>query len=136
MCWLVGAAMLTAGCTTSNIDTALTPEPLPPAPQTVAETGSDQPTVETAQLPQSTAAPSIASQAPEPTAYPNINNEPVGETAQLSAADQQAMRATTENAKQSVDVADESAAYAARLKKLKLLALTHAKRTQDEIEGN
>lgn len=123
---LILCGMVIAGCTTSSIDTALTPEPLPPAPESTAFSADQA----------GQARQTIASQAPEPQSFPNINNEPVGETAQLTAADQQAIRDKAARAQQSVEIADETAAYAARLKKLKLLARTHAQRTQKQIEGN
>lgn len=131
-------AVLLSACTTSDIDTALAPEPLPAAPQqstgllpstqTVAPQGD--PFAET---------PVVRDPASlDRSGFPNINAVPVGATTQISAAEKARMQSQNQASASRISTItpEETAAYQERLRLLKLLAREHALNTQNEIEGN
>jgi hypothetical protein len=131
---LPAVAMLSS-CATATIDNAvpeaaMAAEPLPVpvqagevAPATTASSAA-VPTPTTTLMPKNTGQ------------YPNINVMPVGETAQFTPTDEAATRALLADAKANQQLQGEStAAYQERLKRLRLLAKTHAKDTISQIEG-
>jgi hypothetical protein len=122
-----------SSCATATIDNAvpeaaMAAEPLPMqagevAPATTASSAA-VPTPTTTSTPKNTGQ------------YPNINVMPVGETAQFTPTDEAATRALLADAKANQQLQGEStAAYQERLKRLRLLAKTHAKDTISQIEG-
>lgn len=126
---VVAFTLFLSACTTSDIDTALTPAPLPPAPEPAVVSSVD-PFVET----QVARDPASLDQS----GFPNINAVPVGATTQLSASDKARLQAESRASLNRVSTITpaETAAYQERLRKLKLLGQQHAKNTQRQIEGN
>jgi hypothetical protein len=126
-----------SSCATATIDNAVpqaaqvTPDQKPlPTPVQPGEIASANPTVP---LLTSTATPSMPNNTGQ---YPNINVMPIGETAQFTPTDEAAARALLDSAKAGQQVQGEStAAYQERLKRLRLLAKTHAGDTIKQIEG-
>lgn len=126
-----------ASCTTSNIDTALMPEPLPPAPQSAALATARQSDA----MPSDPFTETQVAQDPaslDRDGFPNINAVPEGATTQITVAEKAQMQSQSQASANRISTITpaETAAYQARLKKLKLLAQQHAKNTQKEIEGN
>ncbi len=112
-------AMLSS-CATATIDNAV--------PQAALESPEQAPVL----------APAVVSsvQPVNTGLYPNINVMPVGETAQFTPSDEAATRALLNNAKAGQQAQGEStAAYQERLKRLRLLAKSHASDTIKQIEG-
>ena len=127
--WLVSmpaAALcvsILSSCATATIDNAV--------PQAALE--SPAPLADPTQPPLVAAKPALPNNTGQ---YPNINVMPVGETAQFTPTDEAATRALLDDAKSGQQAQGEStAAYQERLKRLRLLAKSHATDTIKQIEG-
>lgn len=124
---LLSAAAVLSSCATATIDNAV--------PQAALESPAQQ--AVPVQPAMAATAPVANAALPDNTGqYPNINVMPVGETEQFTQSDEAATRALLDDAKAGQQAQGEStAAYQERLKRLRLLAKSHASDTIKQIEG-
>ncbi len=158
-------ATLTAGCTTTNLEDIAPQAALPqtsPAPndKPATEAGTERARLDaparattaraardSAQVAATPPAPTVESPTPTDPAdglgkprntgeFPNINDEPVGETAQRTDLEQRALKENLADAKaKQAESRESTAAYTDKLKRLLEIRRSHVKDTVAEIEA-